>query len=125
MDVVDRGLLARQLRGVEIVDLVGAGIVEQIEDVEPQLRLLGKFVADPKIDERSGAISKVTRVPLPAGAASNPAAAAVEFGKGMPGSAPGSAAVKITGAASAPPPISASAVAAATMVRAFMLSSFQ
>src|SRR6516162_1054838 len=52
MNVVNRCPLVRQLRGVEIIDLVGARIVEQIEDVEPQLRLLGEFVADAQIYER-------------------------------------------------------------------------
>lgn len=42
------------MRGVEIVDLMGAGIVEQVEDVDPEPRLLGEFVADPQIDERRG-----------------------------------------------------------------------
>ena len=46
MDVVDGRGLVRQLRGVEIVDLVGAGIIEQIENVEPEPRLLGKFVPE-------------------------------------------------------------------------------
>src|ERR1700730_11431061 len=54
MDVVDGRRLARQLRGVEIVDLVGARIVEQVENVEPEPRLLGKFVAKPQIEERRG-----------------------------------------------------------------------
>ena len=52
MDVVDRRCLVRQLRGVEIVNVVGAGIVEQVENVELQSRLLGEFVADAQIDER-------------------------------------------------------------------------
>ena len=39
---------------VEIVDLVSARIIEQIEDVEPYFRLLRKFVADAQIEERGG-----------------------------------------------------------------------
>ena len=46
MDVVNGRRLVRQLRGVEIVDLVRASIVEQVENVEPEPRLLGKFVPD-------------------------------------------------------------------------------
>jgi len=52
MDIVDGCCLARQLRGVEIVDLVRASVVEQVEDIEPEPRLVGKLVADPQIDER-------------------------------------------------------------------------
>ena len=46
MDVVDGRCLVRQLGGIEIVDLMGAGVVEQVEDVQPYPGLLGKFVAD-------------------------------------------------------------------------------
>jgi len=38
--------LALERRGVEIVDLARARIVEQVENVEPEPRLLGKFVPD-------------------------------------------------------------------------------
>jgi hypothetical protein len=54
MDVVERRCLVRQLRGVEIVDLMRAGIVEQVENVEPEPRLLRKFIADPQIAEGGG-----------------------------------------------------------------------
>jgi hypothetical protein len=35
VDVISGGRFARQLRGVEIVNLVGSGVVEQIENVKP------------------------------------------------------------------------------------------
>ena len=52
VDVINWCRFARQLRGVEIVDLVGSGVIKQVENVEPQSRLLGNLVADPQIDER-------------------------------------------------------------------------
>ena len=52
MDIVDGCCLARQLRWVEIVDLVRTRVGEQVEDIEPEPRLVGKLVADPQIDER-------------------------------------------------------------------------
>ena len=54
VDVINWCCFARQLRRVEIVDLVSARIIEQIEDVEPYFRLLRKFVADAQIEERGG-----------------------------------------------------------------------
>jgi hypothetical protein len=68
----------------------------------------------------TGADSKVTSVLEPEAAASNAAAAAAEFGKGMPGPAPGSAAVKTIGAPCAAPATSAIAAAVA-MVPSFTL----
>ena len=41
MDVVDGRCLVCQLRGVEIVDLMRAGVVEQVQNVEPEPRTLG------------------------------------------------------------------------------------
>src|ERR1700720_3662985 len=46
MDVVERRRLVPQFRRGEIIDLVGAGIIEQVENVEPEPRLLGQFVPD-------------------------------------------------------------------------------
>jgi hypothetical protein len=75
------------------------------------------------VNEPTGADSKVTSVLMPEAAVSNVAASAAELGKGMPGPAPGSAAVKTTGAAFAVPAMSANAAAAVAMARAVMIVS--
>jgi hypothetical protein len=51
MDIVDGCRLVRQLRGVEVVDLVG---FEQVQDVEPNPRLFLEFIPDAQIGERCG-----------------------------------------------------------------------
>ena len=54
MDIVDGCRLVRQLRGVEVVDLVGFPVVEQVQDVESNPRLFVEFIPDAQIGERRG-----------------------------------------------------------------------
>jgi hypothetical protein len=68
----------------------------------------------------TGADSNITNVLTPDAAASNVAASAAELGKGVPGPAPGSSAVKTIGAACATPAVSENSAAAAIIVRALM-----
>src|SRR5579871_5239043 len=51
MDIVDRRALRRELRRVEIVDLVRVRI-EEIEDVELRVPMLAEAIADARIKER-------------------------------------------------------------------------